>query len=78
MELITELDDAYANGAYIPGSDDYPERWAQAAQMWRTREAHEDHARLDLPYGQGERERFDLFLPEGVPEGLRSFFIGLR
>ena len=71
-----ELDDAYANGAYIPGADAYPERWAQAARMWRTREAHDDHARLDLPYGQGERERFDLFLPEGPPAGLVVFVHG--
>ena len=31
MELITELDDAYANAAYIPDGEAYPERWAQAA-----------------------------------------------
>jgi len=71
-----ELDDAYANAAYIPGAEDYPPRWAEAARMWRTARAHEDLARLDLPYGQRERERFDLFLPNGSPQGLVVFVHG--
>jgi len=71
-----ELDDAYANAAHIPGAEAFPPRWAQAAQMWRNREAHDDHARLDLPYGRGVRERFDLFLPEGAPRGLVVFVHG--
>ena len=71
-----ELDDAYANAAHIPDAEAYPGRWAQAAEMWRTREAHDDHARLDLPYGQGKRERFDLFLPEAAPVGLAVFVHG--
>ncbi len=71
-----ELDDAYANAAHIPGAADYPPRWAEAAAAWRNREAHDDHARLDLPYGKGVRERFDLFLPERAPEGLAVFVHG--
>ena len=71
-----ELDDAYANAAYIPGAEAYPAQWAEAARLWRTREAHEDHARLDLEYGAGARERFDLFLPEGRPLGLVVFVHG--
>ena len=71
-----ELDDAYANAAYIPGAEAYPTQWAEAARLWRTREAHDDHARLDLEYGAGARERFDLFLPEGRPLGLVVFVHG--
>ncbi|MDQ2090489.1 alpha/beta hydrolase [Marimonas arenosa] len=71
-----ELDDAYANAAHISGAEGYPPRWAEAARLWRTREAHDDHARLDLEYGQGERERFDLFLPEATPKGLVVFVHG--
>ncbi|WP_137701236.1 alpha/beta hydrolase [Marimonas lutisalis] len=71
-----ELDDAYANAAHIPGAEDYPPRWAEAARMWRTRTAHDDHARLDLAYGARPRERFDLFLPEGAPRGLLVFVHG--
>ncbi|MEZ5714698.1 MAG: alpha/beta hydrolase [Paracoccaceae bacterium] len=71
-----ELDDAYANAAHIPGAEAFPPRWAEAARMWRGREAHDDHARLNLEYGPGERERFDLFLPPGRPAGLVVFVHG--
>ena len=29
--MITDWDDAYANGAYISGAADYPPKWAKAA-----------------------------------------------
>lgn len=70
------LDDAYANAAYIPNSETFPETWAQAARMTRARLAGEDAARLDLEYGAKLRERFDLFLPEGAPRGLFVFVHG--
>ena len=63
-----ELDDAYANAAYIPGAETYPPRWTEAAQLWRNREAQQGRTRLDLKYGHGARERFDLFLPGTLPE----------
>ncbi|KPP83459.1 MAG: Esterase/lipase [Rhodobacteraceae bacterium HLUCCO07] len=71
-----ELDDAYANAAYIPGAERFPGQWAEAAEMWRKQLAHDDRARLDLGYGARPRERFDLFLPEGTPEGLMVFVHG--
>ncbi|MEW2912267.1 alpha/beta hydrolase [Leisingera sp. JC11] len=69
-----ELDDAYANGAYIENADQYPPRWAASAEDFRN-SLHE-RARLDIPYGEGERQRFDLFLPEGTPKGLFVFVHG--
>lgn len=71
-----ELDDAYSNGAYIFGANAFPDRWANAAEMWRNGQALADHARLDLPYGRAPRERFDLFLPDGAPKGLMVFVHG--
>ncbi len=65
-------DDAYANAAYIPGADEFPPAWEEAAAGFRAR----SRARLDLAYGPAERERFDLFLPDDAPRGLVVFVHG--
>ena len=65
-------DDAYANAAHIPGADRFPPAWERAAQAFRDAAK----ARLGLSYGTGERERFDLFLPDGDPQGLVVFVHG--
>ena len=69
-----ELDDAYTNGAYIENAADYPPRWAASAEDFRN-SLHE-RARLDIAYGEGERQKFDLFLPEDTPRGLLIFVHG--
>ena len=69
-----ELDDAYANGAYIEGAADYPPRWVASAEDFRN--SLHDRAQLDIPYGEGTRHKFDLFLPEGKPVGLFVFVHG--
>lgn len=69
-----DLDDAYANGAYIAGAEEFPPRWAASAEDFRN-SLHE-RARLDIPYGEGARHRFDLFLPEGTPKGVFVFVHG--
>lgn len=70
------LDDAYANAAYIADAGAYPERWARAAEAYRARLAAAGQARLGIQYGAGPREALDLFLPDGVPEGLCVFVHG--
>ena len=67
---------AYANADFIPGGADYPDRWAVAAREFREVEAAIGRARLNQRYGQGGRQRFDLFLPAGRPEGLVVFVHG--
>ncbi|AVO37819.1 alpha/beta hydrolase [Pukyongiella litopenaei] len=69
-----DWDDAYANGAHIEGAADYPPRWAKAAEAFRA--ALGDNARLDLRYGDGDRARYDLFLPQSVPAGTVVFVHG--
>ncbi|UWQ90755.1 alpha/beta hydrolase [Rhodobacteraceae bacterium M382] len=69
-----DLSDAYANGAYIPEAASYPPRWAAEAAAFRDQLGA--RARLDIPYGAGERHRFDLFLPEGPPKGVFIFVHG--
>lgn len=71
---MTDLDQAYANGAFIPGADTYPIRWAAEAEAFRA--ALGPRARLGLPYGPGERQWIDLFLPETQPAGLLVFIHG--
>lgn len=68
-----KLDDAYANAAYIPNGESYPPRWDAAAAGFR---AGAKAAQLDLRYGSAEREKLDLFCPEGPPKGLFVFVHG--
>lgn len=67
-----DWDDAYANSAHIPGAETIAAAWAPDAAAYRAKA----HARLDVPYGPGARQKFDLFLPEGVPKGLVVFIHG--
>ncbi|WP_348981135.1 alpha/beta hydrolase [Azospirillum sp. TSH100] len=76
MRKITDWDDAYSNGAHIPGGDAYPARWAEQAAAFRAVLAAAGRAELDLPYGEGERERYDLFRPEGSSKGTVVFVHG--
>ena len=69
-----ELDDAYANGPYIPGAEGYPPRWAAAAEAFR--EALGERAQIGLSYGSAERAKLNLFLPEQTPKGLFVFVHG--
>ncbi|QCG95586.1 alpha/beta hydrolase [Azospirillum sp. TSA2s] len=76
LHRIVDWDDAYSNSAYIPGGDTYPARWAERAAAFRAEIAGAGRAELDLPYGDGERERYDLFRPEGAPKGTVVFVHG--
>ncbi|KJZ20730.1 alpha/beta hydrolase [Loktanella sp. S4079] len=67
-----ELDEAFANAAYIPDGMVYPDRWAAEAAAYRAL----GNCTLDLPYGPGERHRFDLFLPASNAQGLVVFVHG--
>ncbi len=70
------LDIDYINVDYIPGGADYPDRWEADGQVFREREAAIGRARLNVPYGAGERQKLDLFYPAGKPEGLVVFVHG--
>lgn len=67
-------DRAYSNGAFIAGSDSYAARWAKDAAEFRG--SLGSRALTALPYGPGERQQLDLFLPEGTPRGLLVFIHG--
>ena len=69
-------DDAYSNGAYIPGGDAFPAKWAADAAAFRATMQAAGRAEIDQPYGCEPREKFDLFLPEGSPKGAFVFVHG--
>lgn len=73
---IGDWDDAYANSPHIVGSEDLPDHWARLAKTFRDELAAAGRARLDIAYGAGERNRLDLFLPQGTPAGLAVFIHG--
>ena len=68
-----DWDDAYANGAHIPGAADYPDRWARAAEDFR---AGWPDKLLDTAYGSSDRQKLDLFFPQGMSRGLVIFVHG--
>jgi acetyl esterase/lipase len=71
---ITDWDDAYANRDHIPGADAIIARWPVAAAAFRA--ARAARSELDLPYGPAERNRLDLFRPDGAAQGLVVFVHG--
>ncbi len=73
---VMDWNDAYANGPNIPGGDRWPAAWVAPAQAYRDTLAASGRARLDQPYGEAPRQRYDLFLPEGQPKGLVVFVHG--
>jgi acetyl esterase/lipase len=73
---IADWDDAYANGPNIAGGARWPEAWVAPAAAFRTALAAEGRARLDIAYGAGARQRFDLFLPQTGPRGLVVYVHG--
>lgn len=73
---VTDWDTAYTNSAYIVDGDRWPAAWVEPARSFRDNLATAGRAKLDLAYGPAARNRFDLFLPEGQPQGLVVFVHG--
>jgi len=65
-----DWDDAYANGKYIDGADQYPNRWAAMAAEVRAERLAVGRAELDVSYGLHDREKLDILLPDAAPKGL--------
>lgn len=74
--VIKDWDDAYRNSEHIPDGAAYPERWRAEAQAFRERLTAAGRAKLDISYGEKERNHFDLFSPEGEAKGLVVFVHG--
>jgi len=76
VRRVADWDDAYANGPNIPRGDAWPAAWGEPARLFREEMSRVGRAKLDSPYGERPRNRFDLFLPEGYPRGLVVFVHG--
>lgn len=69
-----DYDRAYANGPFILDADTFPPRWEREAAAFR--EALGPRAQLGVAYGEGARQKLDLFWPEAAPLGLLMFVHG--
>lgn len=69
-----DLSQAYANADFIADAASYPPRWAADAAAFRNQLGA--RSLLGQAYGPAERQRYDLFLPEGTPRGLMVFVHG--
>ena len=68
------LDDAYANGAYIDGAEDYPPKWEKAAAAFRSKMGAQ--AEIGRRYGDSARQVMDIFQPAGISRGTVMFVHG--
>lgn len=71
---MTDLSRDYQNSAFIAGGDAYYPRWQAQAAAFRA--GLGARAALNIPYGPGARQAFDLFHPEAAPKGLMVFVHG--
>lgn len=69
-----DYDNAYANAKFIPDAETYPPRWAEQAEAFR--QALGPRTKLDQRYGEGDRQWFDLFVPDSAAKGLIVFVHG--
>jgi acetyl esterase/lipase len=74
--MIADWEDAYANRVNIPRGESWPERWVELAAAFRAELSAAGCARLDVPYGDRPRNRFDLFMPAETPNGLVVYVHG--
>lgn len=74
FDQMADADRDYANSEFIAGADAIAARWLVDAAAYRA--ALGARSVLDQPYGQGARQRFDLFRPAGAVRGLLVFVHG--
>ena len=70
---VTDFTDAYANAPNIPNGDAWPEAWVEPAKTFRDTWPNVE---TDISYGNHDREKYDLFLPQGESHGLFVFIHG--
>lgn len=73
---LDDPDDAYANAAHIAAADSIVARWPLRAQAFRDRLHAEGRFHAGRRYGEGVRERADIFYPEGRACGVAVFVHG--
>jgi len=76
MTGIVDWDKAYSNRDHVADWAYYVDKWTNAAAQFRAELSDAGRLRADLSYGAGERNKLDLLLPEGEPNGLAIFVHG--
>lgn len=76
LHRVSDWDNAYANGANIAGGERWPGLWVEPAAAFRRKRLDAGRAELDIAYGEGKRNRLDLFRPDGEARGLVAFIHG--
>ncbi|PRY92716.1 alpha/beta hydrolase family protein [Hasllibacter halocynthiae] len=71
-----DLTDEYENAKYVPDAEAIRDGWEADSRDFRAAQQALGRAALNLAYGPGERERWDLFMPAARPEGLMVFVHG--
>ncbi len=71
FDKITDWAAAYDNRAAVPTFEEYFYAWGRDAAAFRT-----DYAPREIAYGTAARERLDLFVPDGAPQGVHVFIHG--
>jgi acetyl esterase/lipase len=71
---MTDLSRDYMNSAFIPDGDSFYRRWQGQAAAFRDQMAK--RSTLNIPYGPGARQAFNLFRPESMARGLMVFVHG--
>ena len=74
--MISDWDDAYDNAGHIGDAEVFPKLWAARAATFEGERLAAGRAKLDCAYGEGPRERLDLFFPDSPPKGLVVFVHG--
>ncbi|MEM6277585.1 MAG: alpha/beta hydrolase [Pseudomonadota bacterium] len=67
-----DWDDAFANMAHIPGGEALAAAWPEDAAQFRSKH----RGKLDIRYGEGDRQSLDLFYPNEQPKGIMIFVHG--
>lgn len=71
-DAITDWSDAYDNVGHIPNAANFIETWPKLAKAFREKA----NVGTNIPYGEKERNHFDLFHPKGRAKGLFVFVHG--
>ena len=71
-----DWDAAYDNTATVDDRDYYVTRWTAEAASFRDEMTAANRCELDLAYGSRDRNRMDIFYPEGHSKGLVVFIHG--
>ncbi|MBO0903850.1 alpha/beta hydrolase [Jiella sonneratiae] len=75
-EPLGDHDRGYDNSGAIADAASFLPRWRSQAKAFREALAADGRAELSIAYGDGPRRHYDLFLPEGEPQGLVVFVHG--